>query len=77
MLSQAAVSGMGVALIPRFFIEQELNNGSLVIPFSAGFTSPYAYYVLTPQATHLPEKSAAFIDWILEILKPYRSSSSR
>ena len=34
--------------------------------------------VTTPAKTEAkPEKSAAFIDWILEILKPYRSSSSR
>lgn len=72
MLSQAAVSGMGAALIPRFFIEEQLANGSLVIPFNAPFTSPYSYYLLTPKSPSLPLKAQAFIDWLLEIFAPYR-----
>lgn len=72
MLSQAAASGMGAALIPRFFIEDQLANGSLVIPFDANFTSPYAYYLLTPKSPSMPLKVQAFIDWLLEIFAPYR-----
>ncbi|WP_028768264.1 transcriptional regulator GcvA [Shewanella fidelis] len=72
MLSQAAVSGMGVALIPRFFIEDELKTGKLVIPFEADFTSPYRYYLLTPKSSNLPLKVQSFIDWLLELFSPYR-----
>lgn len=72
MLSQAAASGMGAALIPRFFIEEQLANGSLVIPFDANFISPYAYYLLTPKSPSMPLKVQAFIDWLLEIFAPYR-----
>ncbi|WP_299806754.1 transcriptional regulator GcvA [uncultured Shewanella sp.] len=76
MLSQAAVSGMGVALIPRFFIEDELKAGRLVIPFDADldvqFTSPYRYYLLTPKSSNLPLKVQSFIDWLLELFSPYR-----
>ncbi|MCU7998012.1 LysR family transcriptional regulator [Shewanella sp. SM101] len=72
MLSQAAASGMGAALIPRFFIEEQLANGSLVIPFDAPFTSPYRYYLLTPKSPSLPLKAQAFIEWLLEIFAPYR-----
>lgn len=72
MLSQAAASGMGAALIPRFFIEDQLANGSLVIPFDANFISPYAYYLLTPKSPSMPLKVQAFVDWLLEIFAPYR-----
>lgn len=72
MLSQAAVSSMGVALIPRFFVSQQLADGSLVIPFSAGFVSPYSYYLLTPTASPLPLKVQTFIDWLLPLFAPYR-----
>lgn len=72
MLSQAAANGMGVALIPRFFIEEQLANGSLVIPFSLDFKSPYSYYVLTPKSSNLPLKAQVFIDWLLEIFSSYR-----
>ncbi len=73
MLSQAAASGMGVALIPRFFIEDELTSGKLVIPFDAKFTSPYSYYLLTPKSSNLSLKVQSFIDWLLEIFQPYRN----
>ncbi|WP_394204042.1 LysR substrate-binding domain-containing protein [Shewanella waksmanii] len=72
MLSQAAVSGMGIALIPRFFIEEQLSDGSLVIPFDNQFTSPYSYYLQFPSAAKRPVKVQAFIDWLLEIFSPYR-----
>ena len=72
MLSQAAVNGMGIALIPRFFIEEQLADGSLVIPFKAPFDSPYSYYLLTPKSDNLPLKVQIFIDWLLEIFSSYR-----
>jgi LysR family glycine cleavage system transcriptional activator len=72
MLSQAAVSSMGVALIPRFFVAQQLEEGSLVIPFETRFTSPYRYYVLTSKGNPLPAKVQAFIDWILPLFAAYR-----
>ncbi len=72
MLSQAAVSSMGVALIPRFFVAQQLLEGSLVIPFETRFTSPYRYYLLTSKGHPLPGKVQAFIDWILPLFAPYR-----
>lgn len=72
MLSQAAVSSMGIALIPRFFVRQQLADGSLVIPFSADFISPYSYYLLTPTASPLPLKVQIFIDWLLPLFAPYR-----
>lgn len=72
MLSQAAASGMGVALIPRFFIVNELKSGKLVIPFEAKYTSPYSYYLLTPNSRNRSLKVQSFIDWLLELFSPYR-----
>ncbi|WP_435237514.1 LysR substrate-binding domain-containing protein [Psychromonas sp. PT13] len=74
MLQQAAVSSMGVALIPRFHIEEQLADGSLVIPFLVSFISPYSYYLLTPKSANYPFKVQAFIDWSLDVFAPYRTS---
>ena len=74
MLQQAAISSMGVALIPRFHIEEQLTEGSLVIPFSVSFISPYSYYLLTPKSTNYSFKVQAFIDWSLAVFAPYRTS---
>ena len=73
MLNQAAVSSMGIALIPRFFIEQQLKDGSLVIPFNKPYKSPYSYYLLTEKSTNHATKVQLFIDWILVLFAPYRS----
>lgn len=72
MLSQAAVSSMGVALIPRFFVSQQLADGSLVVPFSASFVSSYSYYLLTPTASPLPLKVQTFVDWLLPLFAHYQ-----
>lgn len=65
-------SAVWASLWSALFIEQQLSDGSLVIPFDNHFTSPYSYYVLSPQAQRLPAKAQAFIDWLLEIFAPYR-----
>lgn len=73
MLAQAVASGMGVALIPRFFIEPQLADGSLVIPFDIPYRSQYSYYLLTPRlGSGNAAKTQAFIDWMLELFAPYR-----
>ncbi|WP_299011672.1 LysR family transcriptional regulator [uncultured Shewanella sp.] len=72
MLSQAAVSGIGMALIPRFFIEKELKEGSLVLPFTHTFISPYRYYILTSNTKQLALKTQVFIDWLLDLFSHYR-----
>ncbi|WP_299494233.1 transcriptional regulator GcvA [uncultured Shewanella sp.] len=73
MLSQAAASGIGMALIPRFFIEKELKEGSLVLPFTETFTSPYRYYILTSNTKQLALKTQVFIDWLLALFSDYRN----
>jgi len=72
MLSQAAVSGLGIALIPRFFIEQQLKQGSLVIPFEVNFMSPYCYYLMTDKSNNYPFKTEVFINWLMQLFAPYR-----
>ncbi|MCP4320265.1 MAG: LysR family transcriptional regulator [Alteromonadales bacterium] len=74
MLSQAAVSSLGIALIPRFFIEQQLKEGSLLIPFDVNFMSPYCYYLMTEKSDNHPLKTEVFIDWIMQLFAPYRTS---
>lgn len=72
MLSQAAVGSMGIALIPRFFIEQQLADGSLIIPFDKPYSSPYSYYLLTEKSANHSAKIQLFIDWILVLFSSYR-----
>lgn len=64
-LIQAAVSGIGLALVSRCLIGEELANGSLLNPLNARLPSDRAYYLIYP-----PEKASfpplvAFRDWLL------------
>ncbi len=62
----AAAAGMGVALANRRFVESQLQDGRLVIPFETGFVSECVYYLVYPEARAHHHKVAAFRDWLLE-----------
>lgn len=49
MAVAAAVHGMGVALVPRMLIEDELERGLLVLACRQGLRSDRAYYLVTPE----------------------------
>lgn len=74
MIAQAAVSGLGAALVPRFLVEAELATGALVTLFRSGpdtaFTPPGtepapAYYLVYPESRAQAPLIRAFRDWIL------------
>jgi DNA-binding transcriptional LysR family regulator len=64
-LIQAVCAGIGVGLVPRYLIEDELASGALKIPFETSLFGGVSYYFLIP-----PHKSACppmveFRDWFL------------
>lgn len=65
MIAQAAVSGMGVALLPRFLVEAEIASGALVELFPQALTSSDAYYLVYPESRAQAPLVRAFRDWIL------------
>jgi LysR family transcriptional regulator, glycine cleavage system transcriptional activator len=65
MLAQAAVAGGGVALIPRFLVEPELQAGTLVIPVDSALTDSFAYYLVYPHDRVSDPKFRLLRDWIL------------
>jgi LysR family glycine cleavage system transcriptional activator len=62
--AQAAMDGLGVALIGRTCILDDLAAGRLVQPFDPGFPTDYAYLVVSPEAQFDQPKVAAFRDWL-------------
>jgi DNA-binding transcriptional LysR family regulator len=66
LLTQAAMSGLGIALIPRCLIEQELAAGALVVAHPARVLSRKGYYLCYPeQKQHLPALQT-FRAWVME-----------
>jgi DNA-binding transcriptional LysR family regulator len=66
MLCQAAMAGLGLALIPRYMVQAELDQGHLLNPIAASLPSDTAYFLSYPEehAQHGP--LLAFKEWLLE-----------
>jgi len=65
MLAQAAAAGSGLALIPRFLIEPELANGSLVSPLEIPLRTQEAYYLVLPKGRPISKSLCNFRAWLV------------
>ncbi|CAI8869224.1 LysR family transcriptional regulator [Pseudomonas sp. IT-P4] len=66
MCIRAAQVGCGVALLPRFLVEEELADGKLVIPWQHAMPSTDAYYLAYPEHSAEVPKVRDFVKWMLE-----------
>jgi DNA-binding transcriptional LysR family regulator len=64
MLIQAAVSGMGIALAPRLYVQDELAAGSLVMPVDVSIRGLKRYCVVYPEHKQIPPALAELVDWL-------------
>lgn len=66
--SQAAIGGLGVALLPTFLIQDELNRGELVPAVDRRMQSAQRYYLAFPRERAAYPPLVAFRDWIVKEL---------
>lgn len=67
MLAQAAIEQMGVALIPPFFIQRELQSGELIMASDQPLITEKAYYLIVPERKAERPALAAFRQWLLGV----------
>jgi LysR family glycine cleavage system transcriptional activator len=72
MLTEAAIQGMGIALIPRFLIEDELRRGLLLVLVKHEFLSDRSYYLIYPEQKSERPVLRTFQAWLEEQAKAYR-----
>ncbi len=60
----AAVAGLGMTLLPTFFVHAELEAGSLVHVDVSAEAEGAELFVCYPRASSAPAKVAALIDWL-------------
>jgi LysR family transcriptional regulator, glycine cleavage system transcriptional activator len=65
MIAQAAICHLGVALLPKLLIEEELASGRLVLLFDQPIRSNKSYYLVVPEPKSSSLLVAAFTQWII------------
>jgi len=77
MLIEAAAAGLGTALVPDLFVEEELRTGKLVRASMTAIESDSGYYVAIPQNRPSLAAVETFRDWLLDqARKPDKDGSA-
>lgn len=69
MSLEAAVSGLGIAIVNRPLVERHLRTGRVVAPFDLSYCSEYLFHVVYPPAAEHDPKVVAFRDWALGLVE--------
>ena len=69
ILISAACAGLGIALIPRFLIAEELERGQLTIVSDCHLQSDDAYYLVYPEKNLSSNALQQFRNWLLNEVK--------
>ncbi|NTF45516.1 LysR family transcriptional regulator [Rhizobium rhizogenes] len=70
MIIAAAISGLGVALLPTYLIEEELQTGALLPLFELPMSTENSYYVVMPEKKQTNEIAMLFQDWLVSQVTP-------
>jgi LysR family transcriptional regulator, glycine cleavage system transcriptional activator len=65
-LLKAAAAGMGLALVPRVFVHDELARGELINPMACGVTSRFGYYFVSAEHRQTDPALATLRAWLLD-----------
>jgi len=66
LVTQAAIAGLGAALLPRFLIQTELDRGELIPLLDISAKGPEGYYLITPTHRTSYAPSIALREWLLK-----------
>jgi LysR family transcriptional regulator, glycine cleavage system transcriptional activator len=66
----AAIAGHGVALLSRFFHQDDLEAGRLIMPFDVFKEDHKTYWLISPKSRRRSAKVVAFRQWMTETLPP-------
>ena len=65
MITEAAIQGLGAALVPRFLVEDELAGGQLVTLVDHDFASGLSYHLIYPEHKADEPVLGLFRDWLV------------
>jgi LysR family glycine cleavage system transcriptional activator len=70
MVMQAAIAGLGIALLPRLLVIDDVEAGRLLTPFKASLVSHDTYCLVYPPAKKSDLKLEVFRQWLIEEARP-------
>jgi LysR family glycine cleavage system transcriptional activator len=73
MSISAAAAGLGIALVPRFFVDAQLEQIGLVTPLDAPTVADAAYYLVYPTELSHGKPLTHFREWLLREAAAYSS----
>lgn len=76
MLVEAARAGLGVALVPRFFVLHELEVGELTVPCALSLRNDKGYYLVYPESGQNSPLLKAFEVWLLGVARQYLATTA-
>lgn len=65
----AAISGCGIALVPKFLVKKELQNGELIIAWPYEMQTQHSYYMTYPTSMTNTNKVSTMVEWIKTFVK--------
>lgn len=66
MVMQAAIGQLGIALLPRVLVAEDIDSGRLVVPFEDAYTSSEAYCLVYRPERSADQKVQLFRQWLRE-----------
>jgi len=66
VLAEAAVEGLGIALLPDFIVEAHLAAGRLIKVLEDSARAPMTLFALYPSRQHVPAKTRKFLEFLLD-----------
>lgn len=69
MTVQAAIDGLGIAIVPKPFVQDDIAKGRLVVPFNISPPSDMGFYFVSPHNRANAPKTKAFRDWLVQLAK--------
>jgi LysR family transcriptional regulator, glycine cleavage system transcriptional activator len=70
MCIEAAIEGLGVALGRSAFVEADIAQGRLVVPFDVVLPAEAGFYIVAPEETADDPKIALFREWLIKSVTP-------
>ena len=71
MVIEAARAGLGVGLVPRFYVQDEIERNDLIVPFSLTLKHEKRYCLVYPERKKDAELVLLFRDWVVGIEAEY------